>query len=279
MLINNKYRLLKIVISFLLVFLFIPASSVVFNYPSGARQSGMSNAGVTLFDVWSVYHNQAGLAKITGITFGFHYENRYAVDEYAQQSFAIAVPVAGGTIGAAYTFFGYSHYNESKFGLSFGKSFGERLSVGIQLDGFYVQLTDAYYNGWAITFEAGILAEPVDKLFIGAHVTNPAGSKFHRYEEEKLPVIFQLGMSYRFTDNFLLCLESEKSLDTRVIMKSGAEYKIVDNVYIRGGVSTCYMSTYSFGMGFVYKGLRADLAFSDHSVLGFTPHLSLTYAF
>ncbi len=33
------------------------------NWPLGSRQAGMGFTGVTLSDIWSSSHNQAGLAK------------------------------------------------------------------------------------------------------------------------------------------------------------------------------------------------------------------------
>ena len=34
------------------------------NFYAGARQAGMANCGVTLTDLWSAQHNQAGLANL-----------------------------------------------------------------------------------------------------------------------------------------------------------------------------------------------------------------------
>ena len=39
----------------------------------GARQAGMGGSGVVLPDIWSSYHNQAGLADIDGMSFGLFY--------------------------------------------------------------------------------------------------------------------------------------------------------------------------------------------------------------
>ncbi|MBN2349231.1 MAG: hypothetical protein JXJ22_10355 [Bacteroidales bacterium] len=268
---------------FLLLILFLCLVPKLFavsdNYPSGARESGMANVGVMVFDVWSNYHNQAGLARLNALTLGFHYENRYAVEEYGLQSFAIAIPSFGGTIGFNYSFFGYSGYNENKIGLAFGKSFGKRFAGGIQIDGFYVHVGDSYRNSWAIAAEAGILAEPVDNLFIGAHIYNPTGSGFAQYEDVKIPVILQVGMGYQFSENLFLGVETEKKMDTQIVFKTAAEYQIVNSIFLRAGVTSFKISSYSFGVGAVYKRLKADIAFSQHNIMGFTPHMSMIYEF
>ncbi len=249
------------------------------NYPSGAREAGMANAAVMLSDLWSNFHNQAGLARLDAFTIGIHYENRYMVDQYALRSFALAIPAIGGTIGASYSNFGYSKYNESKTGLAFGKAFGEKIAAGIQMDYLHVHIDGEYGNSDALTMEAGILAEPVTHLLIGAHVYNPVRSKYNRFTEERIPTVFQIGLGYYFTDDLIVCMESEKDLEKEMLINIGSEYHLVKNVYLRAGLSTSKISSYSFGAGFVFKGLKADLAFSDHSILGLTPHISMSYSF
>ena len=249
------------------------------NYPSGAREAGMANASVTLTDLWSNFHNQAGLAWLDAFTIGIHYENRYMVDQYALRSFALAIPTSGGTIGASYSVFGYTKYNESKTGLAFGKSFGEKLAAGIQMDYLHVHIDGEYGNSDALTMEAGIVAKPVTNLFVGAHVYNPVRAKYNRFTDEPIPTVLQVGLGYYFSDDLVVCVESEKDLDREMLVNVGSEYHLVKSVYLRAGLSTSRISSYSFGAGFVFKGLKIDLAFSDHSILGLTPHISMSYSF
>jgi len=60
-------------LTYLLLFMSVSVYAVNDNYPSGARASGLSNSGVVLKDLWSNYHNQAGLTGIDKLTLGFHY--------------------------------------------------------------------------------------------------------------------------------------------------------------------------------------------------------------
>ena len=106
------------------------------NLPIGARSAGLANASVTLNDVWSAHHNQAGLGWIKKATAGVSYENRFLVPELGLSGAVLALPLSGnkGTFGLSVRKFGYSQYNESKIGLGFGRSFGEHLSIGMQLN-------------------------------------------------------------------------------------------------------------------------------------------------
>ncbi len=239
----------------------------------------MSNAGVVLTDLWSNYHNQAGLAYAEKLMLGFHYENKYVVDEYGLHALALAVPVNWGTIGASAAFFGYSKYNETRIALAYGRSFGERFSAGIQMDLLNVYQAENYGSSTTVAVEAGILAEPVDGLFAGAHIYNPTKSSFNTTGVQDVPVIFQAGIGYYFTDKLLIVAETEKDPEQKAVFQGGMEYNIIENIFARIGLSSYEMSAYSFGIGFVYKGINADMAFSHHQILGYTPHVSFSYSF
>ena len=104
------------------------------NQPLGSRSSGMGNASVSLFDVWSVQNNQAGLGFQKTFAGGIVYQNLFMMKELSTKAFGLAVPVKGGTFGLCISNFGYSIYSENKIGLAFGKSFGEKISAGISMD-------------------------------------------------------------------------------------------------------------------------------------------------
>lgn len=266
-------------LTYILLFTTVSLYAVNDNYPSGARASGLSNSGVVLKDLWSNYHNQAGLTGIDKFTLGFHYENKYIVSQYGLHSLAVAIPTQRGTIGASVTFFGYSKYNESKISLAFGKPFGNKFSAGIQLDLLNIYQAEDYGNSTTLAVEAGILAEPIQGLFIGAHVYNPTMSYYQTFEPEKVPTIFQVGAGYYFTEKLFIIVEAEKDLEQKPVFQGGVEYHLIKSIYTRFGVSTFEMSSYSFGVGFVYKGINADIAFSQHQILGYTPHISFSYSF
>jgi len=126
------------ILTFLLVFLFIYLISYSGNdnYPTGSRSASMGNSSVTLSDVWSTHHNQAGLAGLTKPTIGFHHENRFIVKEYGLQSLAFVLPTNSGNFGISLSYFGYSKYNESKIGLGYAKKLSDKISFGVQLDYF-----------------------------------------------------------------------------------------------------------------------------------------------
>lgn len=249
------------------------------NYPSGARASGLSNAGIVLVDLWANYHNQACLGFYKDLSFGYSFENKHVVSDFAQQSIAAAIPTKSGTIGANVTFYGNSKYNESKISLAFGKPFGEKFSAGIQLNVLSIYQFDYYGYTTTLAVEGGVLYKPIETVLIGAHIYNPTGSKYKKLDNEEVPVIIETGVGFQLGEKLFLLAELEKNFEDRFVFKGGAEYRVIESIFLRLGVSSYRYSTYSFGLGFSQKRIKADMAFSHHSILGYTPHLSLNYIF
>lgn len=262
-----------------LAFLVImPAKAYGDNHPVGSKAAAMANAAVTHRNVWSTFHNQAGIAYIDNISVGFHHENRFLVKEYGLQSFSFLLPVNAGTFGASYTYFGFELYNESKVGISYGKKLGKNFAAGIQLNYFNTFIADGYGHTGTITFEGGILATPVENLWLGAHIFNPIRASYDDFPDDPLPAIIRIGAGYTFYEKVTLTGEAEKSLDYRARFKTGLEAELLDDFYVRAGIST--QPVYStFGIGYSRWNVTLDLAFTNHPALGFTPHFSLQYAF
>jgi len=249
------------------------------NFPLGGRSAAMANSAVMLSDIWSVYHNQAGLANIQSITFGGHFENLYFKIELSLKAAALAVPVRPGVFGFNLVYFGYEGYNKAKFALSFAKKLGQRFSAGIQLDYFNTNIQGEYGNQGAVVAEAGVLFEPIDKLLLGCHVFNITQSKIDFYTAEQIPTIFRLGMGYTFGEKLLLTAESEVDNNKEAaVFKTGIEYILLDNLFLRAGISN-NPNKHSFGMGYKFYKIQADLGFSKHQVLGYSAHFAASYSF
>lgn len=249
------------------------------NYPSGARASGLSNAGVVLVDLWANYHNQACLGFYKNFSFGYFYENKHVVNDFGMQSLAVAIPTKTGTIGTNITFYGNPHYNESKISLAFGKPFGEKFAAGIQLNLLSIYQDQDYGYTSTLAVEGGILYKPVENVSIGIHIYNPTGARYKKLDNEEAPVIIETGLGFQIGEKLLLVTEIEKNIDYEFVYKAGAEYKIIESIFFRIAISTFEYSTYSFGVGFSQKKIKADIAFSHHTILGYTPHISLNYLF
>ncbi|TVR68271.1 MAG: hypothetical protein EA408_13685 [Marinilabiliales bacterium] len=256
---------------------FIPLSGNE-NYPLGSRPAAMGNAFVAVGDIWSVQHNQAGLAGLRSFQAAFHHENRFLVPEFGLQAVAAALPFRPGTIGVSYTYFGFTKYYESKLGLAFGRGFGERFSAGLQVNYLHTYIAGDYGYAGNVTVEGGFIAEPVDGLFVAAHIYNPTRATRYTYYGEPLPTVLRFGVSGYLSESLLAAAEAEKDLDNRMVLKGGLEMGLFESLWLRTGIISDPVQP-SFGIGYGFGGLVADIAFTGHQVLGLTPHFSLSYIF
>ena len=244
----------------------------------GGRAFGVSGSSLTYRGIWAQYHNQAAMAYLKGVNFGFAFQNSFFVEELSTKSVAFALPLKSGVFGLNYYYFGYPKFNENKLGLSFAKRLGKKFAFGGQLDYFYTHIDGEYGQKGVAAGELGILAEPIDNLFIGAHVFNLWYTKLSTYENEYMPTIFKLGASYLLYEKALLSIEAEKDLDLDIIFKTGLELELLKDFHFRAGIAT-NPTIYSFGLGYVFKSFQMDIGFSRHPVLDYSPAISIVYAF
>ncbi len=260
---------------FLNIFVFISKGGNE-DFPIGARSSAMGNASVSLCDVWSAQHNQAGLGFLHDYSGGIYYENRFLLKELSIKGGSLAVPVNGGTFGLCITSFGYTQYSENKYSVSFAKAFGNKLSAGIAMDYLSTKIAEGYGSRNVLAAEAGIIAKPLKGLTIGAHVYNPTRAKISSYNDERLPTIIRFGGDYCFSDKVILAIETEKDIAQKAVFKAGVEYKIVKEFYLRCGIST-NPTLSSFGFGVNLQNFKIDCSATYHQVLGISPQIGLSY--
>lgn len=249
-----------------------------YNYPVGARSAAMANTSVMISDIWSIHHNQAGLAYLENPIIGFHHETKFLTREFSLQSMAFALPTKSGVFGASLSYFGYTKYNESKVGLAYAHKLGDKISAGIQLNYMNTHVAGLYEDKGAAVAEIGIRTEPIENLFIGVHLFNPTRAKIDKYTNEYIPTIFRFGGGYHFPEKAFIGVETEKSTDQKPIFKAGIEYKLIKDLYLRTGISSNPTQN-TFGLGYKRGRLSVDIAFSTHQILGITPHFSINYTF
>ncbi len=265
----------KITTAILLLFA-IHLNAQIGNDNIGARSAAMGGFTTTLSDVWSTNNNQAGLGFMTDFSGGIYYENRFLLKETSYKAAALVLPVKIGALGISVTSFGFELYNETKAGLSYGQRFGDKFSVGVQLNYLNTKLTQEYGTKTSITGAIGLIAKLSKELSLGVHIYNPTRSKLAEYDNERIPTIMKLGLDYRFSEKVTLGVETEKDMNFDAVVKAGLEYHVTEVLYLRGGIST-NPTQYAFGFGMKLKDFKIDLSSSFHQTLGMTPAISIIY--
>jgi hypothetical protein len=188
------------------------------------------------------------------------------------------LPTTSGVFGLNYHHFGYTAYNEQKIALAYARSLGKNFSAGLQLDYITTALGDIYGSKSAFTFEIGILSKPTSEMCLAFHVFNPVNAKFNDYNNEKIPSVFKLGVSYMFSEKLLFAVEAEKNINFDAVFKAGIEYKILSIAFVRLGISS-ETALNSFGFGLEYGQFKIDFSSSIHQTLAYSPQFSVIYKF
>ncbi|MFP4365815.1 MAG: hypothetical protein ACLFQA_01865 [Bacteroidales bacterium] len=256
----------------------LPAFSSDYNHSPGSRTAAMGNAAVAIGDIWSVYHNQAGLASITSWQAGIHHENRFLLPELGLQAFALAIPAVPGTIGLSYTFFGFSQYNEGKVGLAFGRYLGERISAGVQINYLYTHVAGHYGETGSLAVEGGVTVEAIEGVFVALHIYNPKEFRINKTGEPSTFSAIRFGVAGSAGENVLVSAEAEKQTGYKTVFKAGMEVGCKAPFFLRTGIRT-YPVQSTFGIGYIFGNISADMAFAHHRHLGLTPHISIIYTF
>ncbi|GJM31972.1 MAG: hypothetical protein DHS20C18_09730 [Saprospiraceae bacterium] len=242
---------------------------------AGARSAALGSSGLNFTDINSIFSNQAGLADLESLSFTLVGENRFFLNEIKSLSAGAALPTGVGTFGLSLNYYGFELYNEQRIGLAYARKLMDRLSIGAQFVWLNTNIPE-YGNQSTFTFELGLQAKLSKRLSLGFHTFNPARAKL--VGEERLPTLLALGLQYQPSDKLYLLAEVEKDLDYTVRTRFGAEYQLVEQLWLRLGIATQPVE-YSFGLGYTLKsGFRLDASARYHQVLGFSPGIGLTYS-
>ena len=249
------------------------------NYAIGSVQSAIIISAASISNVFSAGNNQAATAFIEKPSVGIFYGNSFFLKGLNDFAFVGAFPIKkAGTIGVSINYLGYNAYNDKKIGLSYSLKLIKELSIGLQLDYLNTKIGNNYGSKNYFTFEFGIFAQPIKELSIGAHIYNPLSLTVDEASNEKVPTIFKLAATYNIKNMVFLTAETEKDIRDEFIFRFGLDYRPIDILSLRGGISTQPI-TGVFGVGFNVKGLKIDLNSSFHPNLGFSTQAGLSYAF
>lgn len=228
----------------------------------GARAQGLGNCASGLLDVWGVFNNIAGIAKINYPTAAFTYDVRSALPGANRTAVAVASPLKTGVIGGGIFRFGDALYNESILTAGYGNQLG-LAALGAQIN--YVQYrAEGFGSKGVFSFNFGGIAELTPQLAIGAHITNLNQPRLST-DDERLPTRLTTGIVFKPVETVVIATELDKDLDYKATWKLGAEYVFHSKFTARTGFNIHPRASF-FGLGF--KTSRFVLDYSiQHSVL------------
>lgn len=241
-------------------------------FPMGARSWGIGNATVAIADRNSVFNNPAGLGFLQNNFVSTSYHARYNIAGLQTLSLSGNYNAKYANVGFGVERFGDKLYNEQKLGLAIAKS-TNRVSLGLKVSYFQAAIENFASKNTLLT-EFGLMTKLSSKIQMGFHAYNLTGAKL--FASQQIPTVLRLGLSFTPNKQILLVTEAEKDIMLPMLIKAGLEYQIIENVYLRTGI-TSKLNNAHFGFGFQSKQFIFDYAVSSHSALGFSHHLSISY--
>jgi len=222
---------------------------------------------------WSSFQNQALLADHKAFSAGFNYESRFNISELGTRTAGVIIPAGATSLGIVYSYFGYSQFRRESAGLACGLRLSDKISAGVQVDYFSEKAAGEYDNTQMVTCEAGLLFKPGETITFGIHVFNPVPGSLRK---SFLPSSLRVGSGIELSDVLFAGAEAEMSSGKNLVFRTGFEYNAAKNLFLRGGFSS-ENTSFSFGLGYLFRSVRLDLSFVTHEKLGISSSVSLVF--
>jgi len=244
--------------------------------PTGPKALGMGSISVTSKDNWALFNNPAGLAELEKTSALFAYRTIFDFTPFNTVSAGVAFPTKIGTAGVSVFRFGDNKFNSQMLSGMFSHQIGI-LSLGIRAN--YLQFNIEGFGRKAIfVADMGAIAKLSDQLSFGVQVTNFTQSSVSDEDQERVPTIINIGLSYEPTANLFITMEGEKDVDLEADLKFGLEYKILDKIFVRTGF-TIDKGTHSYGAGIELDQFFFDYGIKIDQYLGNNHNLGLVFTF
>ena len=238
----------------------------------GARSQSMGNSKIFLPDAWTYFNNIGALDRIDDTQISSGFDSRFGIQELNTVDLALGWKNDFGTIGLGVSRFGGKLFNQQILGIGFSNSLGI-VSLGAKIDWFQTNI-EGFGTGNALIFSFGGVAELGPRFFLGANFSNLNRAKLSRNNEQRLPTLVQMGISYLPNEADRLIAEIEKDILLKPVFKAGIEYKLQDWIFLRTGISS-NPARISFGLGLKKDQFGFDYTYGQNTALGRTHHLSL----
>jgi hypothetical protein len=268
------YSLHRIIVSLFITFLSLIASGGNPHLNSaGAAEAGMGSVCIMKTGFWTSFSNQALLAYNKSLYAGANYENRFCISELGTSTAGMIIPAGASSLGIIWSHFGYQDFRRNMAGLACGMALSDKLAAGVQIDYFSEKASGEYQDKSLFTFEAGLQILPSENSVIGIHLFNPVPNSLRK---SFMPSTLTVGAGTEISKVLFAGAEIEMTSGQKFLLRTGFEYEAGKNFWLRSGFST-ENSSFTFGLGYLIKSVKLDLAFATHEKLGVTSSVSLIF--
>jgi hypothetical protein len=209
----------------------------------------------------------ASLPQIKHTTAGMLAERKFMLKELTVYTMSIIAPVAAGAFSLMLHTYGGRLYNEQAFGLSYGRTLGSKLSVGLGFD-YQVINIHGYGKDNSVRVNAGLMYHLTEKFQAGFHIMYP--SLKHQ------PLTYMAGAGYDASPQCNIAIEFRKMDDSPPEALCVLEYRPVKYFSCLLGAATSAQLNYA-GFSLIRGKIRAGITGSYHPQLGLTPNIMIVW--
>ncbi|AMM51653.1 hypothetical protein TH61_11355 [Rufibacter sp. DG15C] len=235
----------------------------------------LGGASVTLSDVWALSNNPAGIAGVEHPSLGAFAHNRFTIQELTTVGLLAVYPSGKwGTVGLDVQRYGGELYNEQRLGIGVAHQLGQ-VRLGLKADVLQVRVKE-WGSRKTVALSVGGQSEVIPGLTFGAHIYNLNQAKLAEFEDERVPTVMKIGLSYQAATKVLLVAEIEKELEADAAVKAGVEYQVIPALALRTGFNSGTRSA-TGGIEVKFKQFQIGYGLGAQSRLGVSNALSLVY--
>lgn len=270
--------------SYLLLLVFIIHGALACGQiaPVVPSSTSIANTSVAVQNEWNAFQNVSALAHIEKAEASAQYENRFMLKELSTRSIQAGFHTNFVNIGLAYSYHGYSVYNEMLAGVGFARNFGDMFSMGVQFNyytAYFSAAEESRYRGTLLT-QFGVSSKIFPKLTVGFHTFNPFQTNIQTENTiKRLPSIFSIGTNYEFTDNLVWLTQIDKEVSSNFRFATGFEYTMIEQLTVKLGAYGQDYLVPALGFGLHFGDFNFDLNCELHPQLGLNTLANLKYRF
>lgn len=266
----------------LLLFAFIGFAAFGQIAPVVPSSTSIANTSVAVQNEWNAFQNTAALAHIEKAEASAQYENRFMLKELSTRSVQGGIHTKFVNVGLAYSYHGYSLYNEMLAGLGLARNFGDMFSMGVQFNyytAYFSAADESRYRGTLLT-QFGVSSRIFPKLTVGFHTFNPFQTNIETQNVVKrLPSIFSIGTNYEFAENLVWLTQIDKEVSSNFRFATGFEYTMIDQLTVKLGAYGQDFLVPALGFGVHFGDLHINMNAELHPQLGLNTLANLKYRF
>ncbi len=242
----------------------------------------VSNTSVAVLNEWNAFQNVTALSYINKAELSTQYENKFMIPELGTSSIQVGFNAQYVNIGLAFSYQGYSIYNEMLVGVGLARNFRDKFSMGVQFNyytSYFSVKEESRYRG-AVIGQFGIATYLTPDLVIGFHTFNPFQTNIKtEYSEKIIPSVYSLGGNYTFNEKLRWLIQIDKEVSTDFRFASSFEYTMIDALTFRLGASATEYLIPALGFGIHLRSFHIHLNGELHPILGFNSMVNLKYRF